>query len=193
MNDLKTVIHSHSVAGHYPGHVCVSSPSTMLYENRSKNPPVVHMQDCSGSRPQPILGKNVIHTLQNYVLDMCIVQNGDEELFVTTGAGSKVNAYNTATGELEWSMDGKLEGMEEVMSPWGVTTDGRGHLLICDYNNECIQMFSIRDGTYMGAMMIKQGLVKPSCIEWWESLSSFVVNCRNDTNENIFIIVTETL
>ena len=47
---------------------------------------------------------------------------------------------------------------------------------VCDGNN-CIQMFCVRDGAYMGAVMRQgeQRLRNPGKIEWCEATSSLVV------------------
>ena len=193
MNELKTVIHNHNVNPHKPGHLCVSSSSTLLYQDVSEFPCEVHMLDCSGSRSKPVQGKNVIRTQQNVTSDMYVVQDSDNEFLIATDSGAVVGrsgeicAYNTATDELEWSVKGKLEGMMKKMDPRGVTTDGRGHLFICDTNNECIQMFSIRDGSYMGAVM-KRGLRDPYLIQWCEVTLSLVINYTKDNQECIGVI-----
>ena len=183
MNDLKTVIYTHSVAPHHPGCLCVSSSlSALLYEDWSKDPPQAHMLDCTGSQPKSLDGKNVIGTQQNSIPDMCLLDEGDKQLLVAVGGGSGMYAYNTVTDELEWRLEGELEGMEHGMCAGGVTTDGRGHLFTCDVNNKCIQMVSVRDGTYVAAVMRERdALGIPCAIQWCETGSSIVVtNYKND-------------
>ena len=48
---------------------------------------------------------------------------------------------------------------------------------VCDVNNECIQMFHVADGRYMGAAIKKgeQGLGMPCRITWCNRISSLVV------------------
>ena len=104
--------------------------------------------------------KNVVRKQHNNEADMCVVQNGDKQLLIVTGGAHTsggVYAFNTETDELAWTVKGELEGTEEEMGAYGVTTDGRGHLFVCaPWDNECIQMFSVRDGARMGAVM-RQG------------------------------------
>ena len=87
---------------------------------------------------------------------------------------NKSLAYNMTTNMLEWSVVVKLEGMKNEIVSVGVTTDGRCHLFVCDVSNNCIHMFRVRDGEYMGALMVK-GLEEPYRVEWCEATSSLVV------------------
>ena len=180
VKDLKTVIQSHSVV-HYKPHrlFTSSSPFVILYDVQAKSPREVQLLDCSGSEPKPVDGKNVICTKQTNISDMCVVQGGDRELLVATDGGKhggRVCAYNTATDELEWSVKGKLEGMQKEMGVRGVTTDGRGHLFLCDLDNSCIQLFCT-DGRYLGVLMRQgeHGLGRPFDIRWCVATSSLVV------------------
>ena len=181
------------MAPHQPYRLSTSSPSTLLYVNRSKEPREVRVVDCSGTKPKAVEGKNVIRTKQASISDMCAVQDGERQLLVVTDSGKHggVYAYNTATDVLEWSVKGKLEGMDEEMDAQGVTTDGRGDLFVCDPKNECIQMFCVRDGAYMGAVMRQeeQELKYPRQIQWCETTSSLVVAHRMACGGSWFISI----
>ena len=50
-------------------------------------------------------------------------------------------------------MNGEQLEIEKENVSYGVTTDGRGHLFVTDYNNECIQTFSASDDQYLGCLM----------------------------------------
>ena len=180
LNDLKTVIQAHKVAFHESGRLCVSSPSTLLYENQSNFPGEIHMLDCTGSEPKPVDGKNVIQIQQINIYDMCVVPDIDRELLVAADGYSGVYAYNTVTDELEWRVEGGLDAR-------GVTTNGLGHLFVCDFKNKCIQMFRVRDGTYMGALMRKE-LGIPWWITWCDANSSLVVNYTKGDQDFISVI-----
>ena len=112
-------------------------------------------------------------------MDMCVAPDGDEHYLITTenvfNKSLGVYAYNMSIKVLEWSVIGKLEEMEEKIGSFGITTDGRGHLFVCDVNNMCIQMFCVRDGAYMGALMIR-GLGEPYRVEWCEATTALVVH-----------------
>ena len=158
MNNFK-IIHTHHVHPQKPSHLCASFASTssgsiLLHCDASSFPNNVHLLDCSGFRPKLVQGKNVIRTKQSYIHDMCVARDRDKEFLVITD-GERVYAYNTAAGELVWSP--KRKQMNRMMGVCGVSTDGRGHLFVCDWNNQCIQMFRVGDGRYLGAVMTELG------------------------------------
>ena len=80
------------------------------------------------------------------------------------------------------------------MSPWGVTTDGHGHLFICDMRNECIQVFTVSDGKYQGCLLKKgqKGMGVPRCIRWFHENSSLVVAHKEADKRNISVIRIES-
>ena len=98
---------------------------------------------------------------------------------------SKIHAYDTRTDQLLWEVKGQSPGMELVMWANEVTTDGRGHLYVCDkstytgsfHGNACIQMFSVSDGEYLGALINKgkQKFGDPWRVRWSENLESLIV------------------
>ena len=68
------------------------------------------------------------------------------------GTRSSIFAYNVQSSQLEWMVKGKLGEMDEVMDAVSVTTDGCGHIFVCDANNSCVQVFST-GGIYLGAIL----------------------------------------
>ena len=66
------------------------------------------------------------------------------------------------------------------MSPYGVTTDGRGHLFVCDQQNACVQMFST-DGVYMGTVLLtrENGMFEPSLLRWSDRMSALIIVHQN--------------
>ena len=153
-----------------------ASHSVLLYEDRSVTPRIVRWVNCSASPPKPISGTNVTNTHHAIIWDMCCVPHGDKQLLIMTRANNGLLACNTQRAHLGWTVKGKLTGMERDMSVWGATTDGHGHLFVCDINNSCVQMFSA-GGRYMGALLKggDQGLAQPWLIRWCEKTSSLVV------------------
>ena len=155
-----------------PGPMCTISPSTLLYVDQGISPRKIRWVECSPTKPQPDI--TMTRTQLTNVRDMCLVQNGGNLLLVATGDG--VHAYNTKNDNLEWSVEGKLPGMACRIEPQGLTTDGRGHLFVCDTFNSCIQMFSA-DGTYLHPLLSQgeQGLGQPWGVRWSKSTQSLVV------------------
>ena len=124
---------------------------------------------------------------------------GDHQLVITlTGLdeeikGTGLHAYDAASEEQNWSVKEKNSANQiNDICFAGVTTDGNGHLFVCDVNNTCVQIFST-DGTYMGPLIKKgqQGLGCPEWICWCEASSSLVVSHtdKNQSDSNVKISV----
>ena len=157
-----------SVTPHVPGAMCTVGPY-VLYSDRSKEPEEIHWLELRDGRPRPAAEKRSIHTQQHYVLNMCVVQNGDQQLLVVAGHG--LFTYNTKTGQrLEQLFDG-FDGI--------VATDGSSHLFVCDLSSECIQIFSMSDRSRSFIECFKKS-GHTTRIRWCEkSLSLFcIVDCK---------------
>ena len=113
-----------------------------MYEDTSKNPSTIRSLDCSTSLPKP--STTVVHTQQYFLRDMCCVENGEKHLLITSSYTNRLDAFNTETDELEWSVSGNVTEADKEIHPNGVTADGNGHLFVCDNNNKCIQMVQCR-------------------------------------------------
>ena len=127
---------------------------------------------------------------------MCYTRHGGKNLLVTTGGYRKLYAYATDTGALECSLGGNLPGMDKEMEAQGVTTDGRGHLFVCDGNpgNGCVQMFS-SGGRYLG-YLLREGeadLGEPSRIQWNQETSSLVVAHRLNWRWIVSVVAVESV
>ena len=153
VKDLKKPLKIDSVPQHKPSVICTgATPSTLLYVNEAKEPRDIYWLDLSDGKPKPAAGKRVIHTRQSYI--MCFTRDGDKHLVVVVDHTQGIFAYNADSGKLAWQVCGKLPGMEKYPDAVGVTTDGRGHLFVSDHwdGNDCIQMFSVSDGQYLGCL-----------------------------------------
>ena len=75
---------------------------------------------------------------QLIIYDMCTYYSSF--LFIIRGHDG-IYCYTLDTGNIAWSANGRPSGMSHQMKLSGVTTDGRGHLFVCDGDNSCIQMF----------------------------------------------------
>ena len=151
-------------------------------------------QNFRSSVPVPI--EDTIITQQCGISDICCARQGGKNLLVTTGGYRKLYAYATDTDALEWSLGGNLPGMDKEMEAQGVTTDGRGHLFVCDGNpgNGCVQMFS-SGGRYLG-YLLREGeadLGEPSLIRWNQETSSLVVAHRLNWRWIVSVVAVETV
>ena len=171
VENLNKVKNSYSVVPHSPWEMCTSSssPSILLYQDKSQEPYRVLWLDCSMLPPQPAREITTSY-LETYIWRMCCVN----DVVVISRCDDGIFAYNARTGELKWREEGELEGMSEELMACGVATDGRGHLFVGDMNNKCIQMFSL-DGRYMGALATGTSLGEPWRVLWCENMSSLVI------------------
>ena len=191
---LNRTMCSHSVAPHQPGHINTSSPDTvLLYEDQSQTPRIVRWLNCFVAPPTPVTGTDVTNTHHALIWDMCCVKHAEKELLIMTRANNGLVAFSTQRGhQAGWTVKGKLTGMAMDMSVWGITSDGHGHLFVCDINNSCVQMFST-SGRYMGTVLREgdQGLAQPWLIRWCETTSSLVlVHIKNREYQVSVIKVT---
>ena len=160
---------------------CTATPSTLLYVDYFKYPQVIHRLDLSDSQPKLASKKIIIHGELDggprLFTDLCFVKDGDKELLIVVDGVNSVFAYNTETVKLEWKVDVAAPSMEYDMRPVGVTTDGRGHLYVADWKNDCVHMFSVSDGLYMACLLKGSEIAgNPENIRWCKKLSSLVLN-----------------
>ena len=156
--------------------MCRAGPSTILYEDRLVKPCTVHWLDCSKSEPESAAEKSIIKTRQDIVWDMCFARHNGKGLLITSRSYDGIFAYNTETNKLLWRISGSLTGMVKAIGVEGITTDGQGRLFVSDYQNKCIQMFSL-DGVYIKAIIQGQiqSLYQPVQIRWCNNISSLIV------------------
>ena len=134
-----------------------------------KEPFEVYRLDLSESKPKLAAEKQVIHTQQTFIGDICFVHYGDKQLLVVAARDAGLFAYNAGTDKLEWKVEGKVTGMERALDALGVTTNGRGHLFVAD--DKCIHMFSTSEGQYLGRLIKR-------CGNTWQPRKS-TLECRN--------------
>ena len=161
--------------------------------------------DCCSSPP------TVTHTIKisPYVHvpgphGMCCVEEGNKTLIVTSQLLTGLTAYNTQTGEIEWTIAGCLEDGKicpklrppkrgltltdhNVLNFTAVTTDGQGHIFTSDLFNKCIHMFS-SSGEYMGDLSVKGHNLnnnKPRRIQWCQKTAALIVSFKEDDSAKV--------
>ena len=104
-------------------------------------------------------------------IDLVTTTEGDDDIYFMVSTEYKTQklivvvrsdcaeAYRQDSTKV-WSIGGSLPGVEGNFNPYGVSADDDGHLLVCDTKSNCIRMFSLDDGSYMGVVMSI-----PQCIE----------------------------
>ena len=184
INDLDKVASSYYVRQCRPGRICTSSASSsssdmLLFVDHKQHPREAKWLDCSKSPPEPAEDAGSVHVQHDIVWDLCcctFMKNSNQRLLITTGGFDGVNAHNTGTDKLEWSVKGGLSGVGDEMTAEGVTSDGHGHLFVSDENNKCVHVFSI-SGDHVGTVLHEgeQGLGRPRLIHWCDSSFSLIV------------------
>ena len=107
VNDLSCLLYTHSVVPRKPGQLGVVAPSTLLYEDESQYNTEIHYLDLDELHTKPMVQGKVIHTEEEYILDMCF--DAHKQLLVGTtfdggtDSGNELFAYNIETGGLEWN------------------------------------------------------------------------------------------
>ena len=173
--------------------ICTSSPTTLWYTSflpwDTGITTYLVQLDCSSFPPQ------VKHTFdinlydKRWSKDMCFIKDGDKALVVVAQSFKGLTAYNTETGQIEWSITGRLEDRKFYPEPslqnyegiWfsSVAADVRGHVLVGDHRNDCIYMFS-SSGDYL-LNLNKDGSLnmnKIRVVRWCQKTSSFMVSHR---------------
>ena len=182
-NKLSKIVQSYKVTPRVPTRLAVLPPSVLLYEDVSKVPHEVRWLDCSSSTIKPADELHVTTTRQRFTQDMCCTKIGGKTLLLTTsGFGGTIQAYNASNNNVDWIVEGRLPGMRNAIKPHGITTDGQGHLFVCDSANKCIQMFSV-DSEYMGGVMKEetQRFDQLSAI-WWSVAASSLILVHRDSH-----------
>ena len=177
--NLSEILLSISVAPHQPESMCTVSPSVLVYKDTSTRPVQLHWLDCSGTEPK-LLGITANVNL-NGVQDMCVVQSENEKLLIVISRDKNdIHAYSCSTGQLKYSIEKKIPSGSFVS--FGVAGDSNGHLFVSDYTKNCIYMFSVSDGQYVGCFLNNgdQGLEYPRRLRWAQTSSSLVIEHFKD-------------
>ena len=166
------------MAPHQPQGLIKAAPSTLIYVDTSQTPAEVNWLHCEEAVPTADTRvRHVTHARQTGSLS-CHAQNADNQLLLfVSDSRDRIIAHNVDNGIIQWQTGDKLPGMEHPLEVGGIAADGRGHLFVCDFNNNAIQMFSVSDGQYLGCLNKEgeQSLGKPARISCCKMTSSLVV------------------
>ena len=152
--------------------MCQVSPSVLLYIGGTVARKEIRWLDCSTIPPNE--SQETILPTTTPIWNMCFDRQeaSHKRLVIFTACGLEgIYAYNIDTKLLEWIKT--IGDMESA----GVTTDGHGHLFVCDAFNNCVHMLSVSDGKYLGRLIDKGklGIDQPSWSAWSEEMSSLIV------------------
>ena len=123
--------------------------------------------------------KTPIDLTADSIIDMCCIRGGQSLLFLTKDG---FVSCNTKTGKQEWSVSLNQSDLKEQMSISAVTTDGQGHIFVCDINNECVHVFSDNNGEHLGILLKKEDgdIGVPHKIGWNDMFNLLVVIHKQD-------------
>ena len=177
INNLIVIHLSHSVEPHEPIALCALSATTLVYSDSSRLVKDIRWLDCRGAVPKP---GHFIHSTcghQDVIWDMCCLLDQDSKQLIVTARGPEgLSAFsNVRSGRLEWNMKGELPGMKHSMCAEGVTTDGRGHIYVCDVRNKYIYMFTTAGFKKVIWKDTEGTLGRPLRIQWCEKTLSLNV------------------
>ena len=176
MNNITKIISSQTIRPHLPFKLATASPSTLILNDDSTYPRSVRWFDCNDMK----LKDKSIQLLQKftkvYTTDITCARDGGEE-FLISSHWAGIFSFKTRTGQLKWSVEGRLPGMKEDLYAYRITSDDHGNLFVCDTANKCMQMFSVSDGRYLGCLFREgeHGFGKPWEVCWCEEMSSLLV------------------
>ena len=189
INNLDEVFLSYSVESHIPSFLSTESTGTLLYVDKARKPFEVRRLDCSTSPPTKTDFTTKTNTNDN-IYFILSAQHKTQKLIIVVG-DDFAEAYRPDSTEV-WSIGGSLPGVEHNFNPFGLVTDDHGHLLVCDWDRNCIRMFSLDDGSYMGvALSAERGINRPYDISRCNGKSIFVIDSNKRSRLDFVTIETD--
>ena len=188
VNSLDEVRLSYSVAPHEPGALCTESTGTLLFVDKEKIPLKVRRLDCCTSPPEEI---DLVTTIEgtDSIFNILSIECKNQKLIIVE-RDVATEAYLPDSTEL-WSIGGSLPGVEGQFDPYGLAADDHGHLLLCDLERDCVRMFSLDDGSYMGVVLsTEQDIERPFDISRCNNKSMYIISSNVD--HRLYFVKIET-
>ena len=93
-------------------------------------------------------------------------------------------AYDVKKKQMEWSIRGNINGLENALDVSRITSDGQESIFVYDKGNGSILVFSFR-GEYVSTLVKagEQDIGEPTQILWLKALSLLIVAHRKDDEE----------
>ena len=161
------VILTHSLAPTQIRNLCTVSPSTLLYIDLSKTPCEVNMLDCTGQKPRSL--REQVVRVEHTGISVCYTESVGKAFLII--AGRDLCAYDLVSGKMSWKI-----AQSNSMNAKGVTSDGCGHLFVCNDKNMSLEMYSVSKGKYLGCLIKngEQGLGELWRVTWCNPKSSLI-------------------
>ena len=175
MQDLSKIVVELSVAPDQPAVLCTAAKQTLYYADWNGAPYLVKQLICDAYPPK-LVTQNAMK-LEHAVTDMCTTER---DLIIVSGPISqrRLEVHSLGYKTFPYSVARRLANMAKPMSPYAVTSTGRGHLFVYDENNRCIHMFNLnKNDKYIGVLLNAGdlGLGEPTRLRWCQKMSSLIV------------------
>ena len=174
-----------SVAPYKAGRLCTMPPSNLLFVDESKSPREIRWMDCT---KEPKVLERVISTNHKDIWEIQFSREGGLVLVIAAPGSEGFHAYQQFSGRLKWSVVDKLPTLEKKIWPCGMAKDEKGRLFVCDSSdgNNCIQMFRVVDGNYLGCLIKKgdKGLQNIAEVLLCEEIKSLAVGHGKDRSRS---------
>ena len=127
-------------------------PSNLMFVDESKSPREIRWVDCT---KEPKVLQRVIATNHKEIWEIQFSREGGLVLVIAAPGSEGFHAYHQGSGALKWSVVDKFPGLEKKIWPCAMANDEKGRLFVCDSTrgNNCIQMFRVVDGNYLGCLI----------------------------------------
>ncbi|XP_061166044.1 tripartite motif-containing protein 2-like [Saccostrea echinata] len=136
-----------------PKSVCITSSGDLLVIMNSNDDKQTKVVCYSGSTEKQTIqfddkGKPLYSPSSHYLRDMYITENKNLDICVSDNGAKAVVVVNQA-GKLRFRYTGHTPAPNnQSFSPRGITTDSQSHILISDYNNDCVHIID-QDGQFL--------------------------------------------
>eukprot|EP00058_Branchiostoma_floridae_P002440 XP_002587928.1 hypothetical protein BRAFLDRAFT_87316 [Branchiostoma floridae] len=110
-------------------------------------------------RPDGSLVRTVQHPLGGMVRPMCVTVDGEGNILVSAWGTHSVYVYDES-GKFLFQFGGHGSGEGQLKYPRGICTDSLGYIIVADYGNERVQIFT-RHGEFVRA--VRTGF-EPECL-----------------------------
>ena len=157
----------------FPHNVCLFLLSFAFSCRGQKHIEVRSIKDLTNPSREPLF-------VPDKIINDYFTAPGGQVVVVACGI-SGLKTYDVKTKQLEWSVSGKINGLENALDVSKITSDNNGSIFVCDKDNNCVLEFSFR-GENVSILVRKgnQGVGVPTRVLWSKASSSLIVTHRKD-------------
>ena len=165
----------------FPGILCAYSSNQFIFSDYNESPLKANWLNCREDPPRIV---KTVSLGERWVQDMCLAHTKEKKLLIGSFGKppDRLEAIDIDSDKVEWTYENNSPDKDEKFKPYGVATDQHGLLFVCDQGNACIQIFSVKDGKYLGTLIEsgEQGLGELKWIRWSKDTKSLIVSHKKD-------------